>query len=50
MRGMSKIIRANAVSDILQSGRVWYPDDRDWAEMVIAQCEGFPFPGRRRPQ
>jgi predicted phage terminase large subunit-like protein len=43
VRGMSKIIRANAISDILQSGRVWYPDDRDWAEMVIAQCEGFPF-------
>jgi predicted phage terminase large subunit-like protein len=43
VRGMSKIIRANAVSDILQSGRVWYPEGRDWAEMVIAQCEAFPF-------
>ena len=41
-RGMSKIVRANAVSDILASGRVWAPDT-GWAEDMIGQCELFPF-------
>lgn len=36
-----KIARANAVSDILQSGVVWAPETR-WAEEVIEECGGFP--------
>lgn len=36
-----KINRANGVSAILESGRVWRPDTR-WAEEVQEECAAFP--------
>ncbi len=38
-----KIVRLNAVADILRSGMVWYPEGRRWAEEVIEQCVAFPY-------
>ena len=40
-KGQDKIARANAVTDLFASGRVWAPETR-WAEEVIAECQGFP--------
>jgi predicted phage terminase large subunit-like protein len=37
-----KIARINAVSDIVQSGMVWYPVGRRWAEEVVEQVAAFP--------
>lgn len=37
-----KIARVNAISDILSSGMVWYPEGRRWAEELIEQCVSFP--------
>ena len=38
-----KVARLNAVSDILRSGMVWYPEGRRWAEDVIEQSVAFPY-------
>lgn len=38
-----KIVRLNAVADILRSGLVWYPAGRRWAEELIEQCVAFPY-------
>jgi predicted phage terminase large subunit-like protein len=38
-----KVVRLNAVADILRSGMVWYPEGRRWAEEVIEQCVAFPY-------
>lgn len=38
-----KVVRVNAVADILRSGMVWYPEGRRWAEDVIEQCTAFPY-------
>jgi hypothetical protein len=38
-----KIVRLNAVADILRSGMVWYPEGRRWAEELIEQCVAFPY-------
>ena len=38
-----KVVRLNAVADIIRSGMVWYPEGRRWAEEVIEQCVAFPF-------
>ena len=38
-----KVARLNAVSDILRSGMVWYPEGRRWAEEVIEQSVAFPY-------
>jgi predicted phage terminase large subunit-like protein len=38
-----KVVRLNAVADILRSGMVWYPEGRRWAEDVIEQCVAFPY-------
>ena len=38
-----KVVRLNAVADILRSGMVWYPAGRRWAEEVIEQCVAFPY-------
>lgn len=37
-----KIVRLNAVADILRSGLVWFPVGRRWAEELIEQCVAFP--------
>jgi predicted phage terminase large subunit-like protein len=36
-----KKARVNAISDMFQSGFVWYPDQR-WAHEVIEECAEFP--------
>ena len=36
-----KKARVNAISDMFQSGFVWYPDER-WAHEVIEECAEFP--------
>lgn len=38
-----KVARLNAITDILRSGMVWYPEGRRWAEEVIEQCVAFPY-------
>ena len=38
-----KVARMNAISDIIRSGMVWYPEGRRWAEEVIEQCVAFPY-------
>jgi predicted phage terminase large subunit-like protein len=40
-RGNDKIVRANAVTDLFDSGVVWYVDKRETQE-VIEQCAAFP--------
>ncbi|MNT13876.1 Terminase-like family protein [compost metagenome] len=40
-KGQDKIARANAVSDLFASGRIWVPETR-WAEEVIEECVSFP--------
>jgi predicted phage terminase large subunit-like protein len=37
-----KLVRLNAVSDIIKSGLVWVPETR-WAEEVVEEVAGFPF-------
>jgi predicted phage terminase large subunit-like protein len=37
-----KIARVNAISDIFQSGMVWYPAGRKWAEEAVEQLAAFP--------
>jgi predicted phage terminase large subunit-like protein len=41
-KGDNKIARVHAVSDILSSGMVWAPTDRQWAQEVITECAQFP--------
>ena len=40
-KGNDKITRLNAVSDIIQSGRVWVPNTQ-WAEELIDEVASFP--------
>jgi predicted phage terminase large subunit-like protein len=37
-----KVARLNAVADIINSGMVWYPAGRRWAEEAIEQAVAFP--------
>jgi len=37
-----KVARLNAVTDILASGFVWYPEGRRWAEDLVDEVCGFP--------
>lgn len=37
-----KIARVNAISDMFQSGMVWYPAGRKWAEEAVEQLAAFP--------
>lgn len=41
-KGNDKIVRVNSVTDIFQSGMVWYPVGKKWAEEVIEQFAEFP--------
>lgn len=41
-KGNDKIARVNAVSTIFESGMVWAPTDRRWAQEVIDECSNFP--------
>jgi predicted phage terminase large subunit-like protein len=40
--GQDKISRANAVAPILESGMVWYPEGKEWAEEMVEECAAFP--------
>lgn len=40
--GQDKISRANAVAPILESGMVWYPEGKEWAEDLVEECAAFP--------
>ncbi len=42
VKGNDKVTRANAVTDIFASGRVWVPKDKKWANDVIEECAAFP--------
>ena len=41
-KGNDKIARVNAVSTLFESGLVWAPKDRRWAQEVIEECSDFP--------
>ena len=40
--GQDKISRANAVSPMLESGMVWYPEDEEFAQDMVEECAAFP--------
>lgn len=37
-----KLSRANAVAPLLESGMVWYPEGKEWAEDLVEECAAFP--------
>ena len=41
--GVDKTFRMNLVSPLFESGRVWYPDNKRFAEEVIEEMAAFPF-------
>ena len=40
--GQDKISRANAVAPMLESGMIWYPEDKEWAQEMVEECASFP--------
>lgn len=40
--GQDKLARANAVAPLLESGMVWYPEGKEWAEDLVEECAAFP--------
>jgi predicted phage terminase large subunit-like protein len=40
--GQDKLARANAVAPMLESGMVWYPEGKEWAEELVEECAAFP--------
>ena len=42
-KGNDKHSRVNSVAPLLESGAVWAPTERRWAEEVIEECAAFPF-------
>ncbi len=38
-----KVARVHAVVPFFESGRVWYPEGKWWAEAMVDQCASFPF-------
>lgn len=41
-QNQDKLSRANAVAPILESGMVWYPEGKEWAEDLVEECAAFP--------
>ena len=41
--GVDKTVRMHIVSPIFESGKVWYPEDEDFAEDVIEEVASFPM-------
>jgi len=41
--GIDKVFRMNLVSPLFESGRVWYPNNKRFAEEVIEEMAAFPF-------
>ena len=42
-KGNDKHTRVNAVSPLLESGRIWAPKEMEFAQEVIEECAAFPF-------
>jgi predicted phage terminase large subunit-like protein len=42
-KGNDKHSRVNSVAPLFESGAVWAPRDKRWAEEVIEECAAFPF-------
>ncbi len=42
-KGNDKHVRVNSVAPLFESGRVYYPADKRWAEEVIEECAAFPY-------
>jgi predicted phage terminase large subunit-like protein len=42
-KGNDKHTRVNSVAPLFESGAVWAPRDKSWAEEVIEECAAFPF-------
>ena len=42
-KGNDKHSRVNSVAPLFESGAVWAPVNRRWAEEVIEECAAFPF-------
>jgi len=42
-KGNDKHSRVNSVAPLFESGAVWAPTERRWAEEVIEECAAFPF-------
>ena len=40
--GQDKLARANAVAPLLESGMVWFPEGKEWAEDLVEECAAFP--------
>jgi predicted phage terminase large subunit-like protein len=40
--GQDKVSRANAVAPLLESGMIWYPEGKEWAEDLVEECAAFP--------
>jgi len=40
--GQDKLARANAVAPMLESGMVWFPEGKEWAEDLVEECAAFP--------
>jgi predicted phage terminase large subunit-like protein len=41
-QNQDKLSRANAVAPLLESGMVWYPEGKEWAEDLVEECAAFP--------
>jgi len=42
-RGNDKHSRVNAVAPLFESGQIWAPTDKDFAQEVIEECAAFPY-------
>jgi len=40
--GQDKVSRANAVAPLLESGMIWHPEGKEWAEDLVEECASFP--------
>ncbi len=37
-----KVSRVHAATPLMESGRVWLPEDRVWADDLFSECMSFP--------
>jgi predicted phage terminase large subunit-like protein len=42
-RGNDKHSRVNSVAPLFESGQIWAPTDKDFAQEVIEECAAFPY-------
>jgi len=38
-----KLSRVNAITPVLEGGRVYLIEDQDWNELLVSECAGFPY-------